>query len=191
MIGTDDFDRITDSAKELDTIPFYIDDTSSLSGEQLADRARKLKDNRGLDLLVIDNLDALQDMTNRIDDSRKRNNIRIGGLLKNLARELDIVVLGLSHLPEARNRRLIRPKLGDINKALEPHADVIFFIFREDHYLLSEEPSAGTAEHIKWMAEMEACHGRTEILVAKNRNGSLGSAQLQFDTRLTSFYDLL
>jgi replicative DNA helicase len=192
-ISPSDFDRIADASREMERIPFYIDETGGLSIAQLAARARRLKRQRGLDLLIIDYIQLLQGSSRRAQEGRVQEVTEITTSLKALAKELNIPVLALSQLSravEARDDK--RPQLSDLRESgsIEQDADVVMFVFREEYYIRNKEPQVGTDEHIKWQAEMERVHGRAEVIIGKQRHGPTGTVQLQFKAEVTRFADL-
>jgi replicative DNA helicase len=82
--------------------------------------------------------------------------------------------------------------LSDLRESgsIEQDADVVMFVFREEYYLKSREPEAGTTEHSKWLEKMERCHRRAEVLVEKHRHGATNKIELFFDDRFTRFSNL-
>jgi replicative DNA helicase len=192
-IAPADFDRIAEAAREMERIPFYIDETGGLSVGQLAARARRLKRQRGLDLLVIDYIQLLQGSTRRALEGRVQEVTEITTNLKALAKELNIPILALSQLSRAvENRDDKRPQLSDLRESgsIEQDADVVLFVFREEYYLKNKEPRPGTEDYFKWQTEMEAVHGRAEIIIGKQRHGPTGTVALQFKADVTRFSDL-
>jgi replicative DNA helicase len=188
-----EFDRIAEAAREMERVPFYIDETGGLSIAQLAARARRLKRQRGLDLLVIDYIQLLQGSSRRAQEGRVQEVTEITTGLKALAKELNIPVLALSQLSRAvESRDDKRPQLSDLRESgsIEQDADVVMFVFREEYYLKNKEPRPGTEEYFKWQAEMEAVHGRAEVIIGKQRHGPTGTVQLQFKADVTRFSDL-
>jgi replicative DNA helicase len=192
-ISPSDFDRIADASREMERIPFYIDETGGLSIAQLAARARRLKRQRGLDLLIVDYIQLLQGSSRRAQEGRVQEVTEITTSLKALAKELNVPILALSQLSravEARDDK--RPQLSDLRESgsIEQDADVVMFVFREEYYIRNKEPQVGTEEHIKWQAEMERVHGRAEVIIGKQRHGPTGTVQLQFKAEVTRFADL-
>jgi replicative DNA helicase len=192
-ISPSDFDRIADASREMERIPFYIDETGGLSIAQLAARARRLKRQRGLDLLIIDYIQLLQGSSRRAQEGRVQEVTEITTSLKALAKELNIPILALSQLSravEARDDK--RPQLSDLRESgsIEQDADVVMFVFREEYYIRNKEPQVGSEEHIKWQGEMERVHGRAEVIIGKQRHGPTGTVQLQFKAEVTRFADL-
>jgi replicative DNA helicase len=192
-IKTTDFDLIVDVAREMETLPLYIDQTGGLSIAQLAARARRLKRQRGLDVLVIDYIQLLQGSTRRALEGRVQEVTEITTNLKALAKELNVPVLALSQLSrQVENREDKRPQLSDLRESgsIEQDADVVMFVFREEYYLANKEPRAGTPEHEKWQIDMTAVHGKAEVIVGKQRHGPTGTVQLQFEGEVTRFSNL-
>jgi len=153
----------------------YVDDTGGLSLAELRGRARSLKLEKGLDLLVIDYLQLMAGSGRGQD--RQQAIAEISRSLKALARELDIPILALSQLSRAvEARQSKRPMMSDLRESgsLEQDADMIMFLYRDDYYdRHSAEP------------------GVTELIVAKNRNGPIGSFKFYFEKQQTRFVELL
>ena len=113
--------------------------------------------------------------------------------LKALAKELEVPILALSQLSrQVENRDDKRPQLSDLRESgsIEQDADVVLFLFREEYYLKNKEPRAGTEEHFKWQAEMDAVYGKAEVIIGKQRHGPTGTIQLQFKADVTRFSNL-
>jgi replicative DNA helicase len=192
-IDPGDFDRIAAVAREMQALPLYIDETGGLSIAQLAARARRLKRQRGLDLLVIDYLQLLQGSVRRASEGRVQEVTEITTGLKALAKDLNVPILALSQLSrQVENRDDKRPQLADLRESgsIEQDADVVMFVFREEYYLKNKEPRAGTEEHFKWQAEMDAVHGKAEVIIGKQRHGPTGTIALQFKADVTRFSNL-
>ena len=192
-IESGDFDRIAEAAREMESIPFYIDETGGLSIAQLAARARRLKRQKGLDLVVVDYIQLLQGSSKRASEGRVQEVTEITTSLKALAKELNVPIIALSQLSrQVENRDDKRPQLSDLRESgsIEQDADVVLFVFREEYYLRNREPRPGSEEHFKWQTEMEAAHGKAEVIIGKQRHGPTGSVQLQFEAELTRFSDL-
>ena len=191
-INEDDFRRITDAAREMQSIPFYIDQSGGISIAQLTARARRLKRQKGLDLLVVDYLQLLAGSRAR-SENRVQELTEITTGLKALAKELNVPILALSQLSrQVESRDDKRPQLSDLRESgsIEQDADVVIFVFREEYYLRNREPREGTEEHIKWMADMENAHGRAEAIIGKQRHGPTGTVQLAFEAEVTRFSNL-
>jgi replicative DNA helicase len=192
-IDPSDFDRIAETAREIESLPLYIDETGGLSVAQLAARARRLKRQRGLDLLVVDYIQLLQGSSKRASENRVQEVTEITTNLKALAKELNVPIVALSQLSrQVENRDDKRPQLSDLRESgsIEQDADVVMFVFREEYYLRNREPRVGTEEHFKWQAEMELVHGKAEVIIGKQRHGPTGTVSLQFKADVTRFADL-
>jgi len=188
-----DFEAIKDVSIEMQHLPFYVDETGGLTIAQLAARARRLKRQRGLDVLVIDYIQLLQGSQRKANESRVQEVTEITTSLKALAKELNVPILALSQLSrQVENRDDKRPQLSDLRESgsIEQDADVVLFVFREEYYLSNKEPRPGSEEHLKWQTEMAAVHGKAEIIIGKQRHGPTGTVQLQFEASVTRFDDL-
>jgi len=188
-----DFERIRDVATELQHLNFFIDETGGLTVAQLAARARRLKRQKGLDLVVIDYIQLLQGSTRRALEGRVQEVTEITTSLKALAKELNVPVLALSQLSrQVESRDDKRPQLSDLRESgsIEQDADVVMFVFREEYYLSNKEPRPGTDEHTKWQLDMAAVHGKAEIIIGKQRHGPTGTVNLQFEASVTRFDNL-
>jgi replicative DNA helicase len=191
-ISEPDFYKITDVAREMQTIPFYIDQTGGISIAQLTARARRLKRQRGLDMLVVDYLQLLSGSAKK-GENRVQELTEITTGLKALAKELNVPVLALSQLSrQVEQRDDKRPQLSDLRESgsIEQDADMVMFVFREEYYLKMKEPKMGTEEHFKWQTDMDLAHGRAEVIIGKQRHGPTGTIQLAFQGDVTRFSDL-
>jgi replicative DNA helicase len=187
-----DFEKIRDYSIELQSLPFYIDETGGLSIAQLMARARRLKRQKGLDLLVVDYIQLLQGSSKRFSESRVQEVTEITTSLKALAKELNIPVIACSQLSrQVESRDDKRPQLADLRESgsIEQDADVVLFVFREEYYLANKEPRAGTPEYEKWQLDMSLVHGKAEVIIGKQRHGPTGTVDLQFDAAVTRFGD--
>jgi replicative DNA helicase len=188
-----DFEKIRDYSIELQSLPFFVDETGGLSIAQLMARARRLKRQKGLDLLVIDYIQLLQGSSKRGNENRVQEVTEITTSLKALAKELNVPVIALSQLSrQVESRDDKRPQLSDLRESgsIEQDADVVMFVFREEYYLANKEPRAGTPEYEKWQLDMSLVHGKAEVIIGKQRHGPTGTVELQFDAAVTRFGDL-
>jgi replicative DNA helicase len=192
-ISERDFEKIKDVAVELQHLPLFIDETGGLTVAQLAARARRLKRQKGLDLLVIDYIQLLQGSSRRSQDNRVQEVTEITTNLKALAKELNVPILALSQLSrQVENRDDKRPQLSDLRESgsIEQDADVVMFVFREEYYLSNKEPRPGSEDHLKWQTDMAAVHGKAEIIIGKQRHGPTGTVNVHFDAAVTRFDNL-
>ncbi len=193
-INEADFERIKDYSIELQHLPFYIDETGGLSVAQLAARARRLKRQRGLDLLIIDYVQLLSGSTKRSSENRVQEITEITTKLKALAKELNVPILALSQLSrQVESRDDKRPQLSDLRESgsIEQDADVVLFVFREEYYHQMRKPLESNREKFaEWLAEGEKVHGKAEVIIGKQRHGPTGTVELQFEGAITKFSSL-
>ncbi len=188
-----DFEKIRDYSIELQSLPLYVDETGGLSISQLTARARRLKRQKGLDLIVIDYIQLLPGSGKRGNDNRVQEVTEITTNLKALAKELNVPIIALSQLSrQVENRDDKRPQLSDLRESgsIEQDADVVIFVYREEYYLANKEPRIGTPEYEKWQLDMSLVHGKAEIIIGKQRHGPTGTVELQFEGQFTRFSDL-
>src|SRR5215472_5338189 len=194
LIGESDFENIKDISIELQSLPFYVDETGGLSIGQLAARARRLKRQRGLDLLVIDYIQLLQGSTRRSSENRVQEITEITTRLKALAKELNVPIVALSQLSrQVETREDKRPQLSDLRESgsIEQDADVVLFVFREEYYHQMRKPTEANREKFaEWQAEGERVDGKAEVIIGKQRHGPTGTVELQFDAAVTRFANL-
>ena len=191
-ITENDFQHVAEAVRQMQAIPLYIDQTGGVSIAQLTARARRLKRQRGLDLLVVDYIQLLSGSKSR-SDSRVQEVTEITTGMKALAKELNVPIVALSQLSrQVEQRDDKRPQLSDLRESgsIEQDADVVMFVYREEYYLKNREPRPGTEEHVTWMNEMERSHGRAEVIIGKQRHGPTGMVELQFEAELTRFGNL-
>jgi replicative DNA helicase len=177
--------------QELSSLPLYIDDSGGISIAQIAARARRMKREKNIGLIIIDYLQLVEPA--RRHENRVQEITEVTKGLKTLAKELNVPVLALSQLSrgvDARDDK--RPVLSDLRESgsIEQDADVVMFVYREEYYLKSREPDAGTPDHAKWMEKLERATNRAEVLVEKHRHGATRSIDLMFEGQFTRFSNL-
>src|SRR3989337_1919739 len=154
----------------MSSLPLYVDQAGGLSVAQLAARARKLKRQKGLGLLVVDYLQLLVG-SKRASEGRVQEVTEITTNLKALAKELNVPILALSQLSrQGENRDDKRPQLSDLRESgsIEQDADVVMFVFREEYYVERKKPSESHVdEMLKWQQEMALVHGKAEVIIGK------------------------
>jgi len=172
----EDWERVTEAASTLSSAPIFIDDSPGLTALEVRAKARRLKMDKNIGLVVIDYLQLMQGRPGA--ERRELEISEISRALKSLAKELDLPVLALSQLNRMLEQRTDkRPRLSDLREsgALEQDADVVAFIYRDEVYNPEENnPNRGTAE----------------ILLAKQRNGPTGDVRLAFLSAYTRFENL-
>ena len=171
-------DRLWAASDKLASSSVFIDDTPGLSILEMRSKARRLKAEGGLDLIVIDYLQLMQAPAGRPStDNRQHEVSEISRGLKALARELNVPVLALSQLSRSvETRQIKKPMLSDLRESgsLEQDADIVMFLYREDYYKRNDE----TPSHL------------TELIIAKHRNGPTGKINLFFKSDCTKFISL-
>ena len=200
-IGAEEFDRVAAAAEELSRLPLFIDDTPALSITGLRQRARRVKRQHGLHLIVVDYLQLLQPPADKRVEGRVNEVSEITRGLKTLAKELQVPVLALSQLSrQVENREDKRPQLADLRESgsIEQDADVVTFIYRPEYYLEKEHPEQrGNETPEKYQERVERHNQRlaearniAEVIIAKQRHGPVGTVELQFTGEFTVFSDL-
>jgi replicative DNA helicase len=193
MIDETEFKRLVEASQEMASLPLFIDQTGGISIAQLAARARRLKRQQALGVIVVDYLQLLTGSGKRSSENRVQEVSEITTNLKALAKELNVPIVALSQLSRAvENRDDKRPQLADLRESgsIEQDADVVLFIYREEYYLKNKEPKPGTIEFETWRQEMEQVHGVAEVIIGKQRHGPVGTVPLQFESNVTRFSDL-
>ncbi|MGH1367289.1 MAG: replicative DNA helicase [Maritimibacter sp.] len=188
-----EFRRFVEAAKALESCPLYIDDTPALPIAQMAARARRLKREHGLDVIIVDYLQLMRGTGKGDNRVQEIGEISMG--LKAIAKELNVPVIALSQLSrtvESRDDK--RPQLSDLRESgsIEQDADVVMFVFREEYYAEREKPSDDRLDEMAaWQEKMERLHGRAEVIIGKQRHGPIGNVELSFEGRFTRFGNLV
>ena len=176
LLGETDWPKLTTAAGRLSEALLFIDDTPAITVLEMKAKARRLKAESGLDLVVIDYLQLMRAGGRK--DSREQEISEISRSLKALAKELSVPVIALSQLNrKVEDRTNRRPQMADLREsgAIEQDADVIAFIYRDEVYNTAEDnPEKGIAE----------------IIIGKQRNGPTGTVKLAFLKEFTSFEQL-
>jgi replicative DNA helicase len=191
-IDKDEFDRLVEASQNLQALPLYIDQTGGISVAQLAARARRLKRQRSLGLIIVDYLQLLTGSSRRAAEGRVQEITEITTRLKALAKELNVPIVALSQLSrQVEQREDKRPQLADLRESgsIEQDADVVMFVFREEYYVERRQPREGTPDHLTWQDEMASVEGLAEAIIAKQRHGPTGTVRLQFQADVTRFSD--
>ena len=200
-ISEADFELLVGCSQEMQKIPFFIDQTGGISIAQLAARARRLKRQRGLDVLVVDYI-QLMTGSKKAGDNRVQEITEITTGLKALGKELGVPVIALSQLSrQVENRDDKRPQLSDLRESgsIEQDADVVLFVYREEYYVKNTEPrrtpdeiasNIKTEEYLRWEEKMAKIRGAADVIIAKQRHGPTGTVTLSFQEQYTRFSDL-
>lgn len=192
-IGKSDFPKLVEVSNRLNSLPFYIDDTPGLSVAALRTRARRLKRQGGLGMIIIDYLQLLSSPGKKAAENRVLELSEITRNLKALAKELNVpVIVGsqLSRSVEQRDDK--RPQLADLRESgsIEQDSDIVMFIYREEYYLSRKKPTGSDDKIAEWEKAMGSVANIAEVIIAKQRHGPIGTVQLHFEGRLTKFSDL-
>ncbi len=188
-----DFEKLILCTQTLQKIPLFIDSTGGISIAQLAARSRRLKRQRGLDVLVIDYIQLMQGTSARASQNRVQEITEITTGLKALAKELSVPIIALSQLSrQVESRDDKRPQLSDLRESgsIEQDADVVLFVYRDEYYLQNKEPEEGTPEYEEWRQKYDRVKGKAEVIIAKQRHGPTGMVELAFEGQYTRFSDL-
>ena len=172
--GDNDYSRIQQALGTLSEAPIYIDDAGSVNILQMRSMARRLQANKGLGLIIVDYLQLMEPL-NKFQSSVQQTTEN-SRALKTLAKELSVPVLVLSQLSRAVESRVPQiPRLADLREsgAIEQDADVVMFIYREDRY-----------------NENSLRKNLADVIIAKHRNGPLGTVELYFDEQRVSFRNI-
>ena len=187
-----DFEKLVVCTQTLQKIPLFIDSTGGISIAQLAARSRRLKRQRGLDVLVIDYIQLMQGSSSK-STNRVQEITEITTGLKALAKELSVPIIALSQLSrQVESRDDKRPQLSDLRESgsIEQDADVVLFVYRDEYYMQNKQPEEGTAEYEEWRLKFDRVKGRAEVIIAKQRHGPTGTVELAFEGQYTRFSDL-
>ncbi len=171
-----DWENLVESADVVGRSHLIIDDTPGISIQELQSKCRKFKVENNLQIIMIDYLQLMSNGKTKNSDNRQQEISDISRALKSLARELNVPVVALSQLSRAVEQRTDhRPMLSDLREsgAIEQDADVVMFIYREDYYIKDTEEK-----------------GVSEIIIAKQRNGPIGTVKLRWLPEFTKFADL-
>ena len=175
-LNESDWPKLTIAAGNLSDAPIYIDDTAALSALELRAKARRLKSEYGLGMVIVDYLQLMRGRS-RVE-SRQQEISEISRSLKALAKELTIPVIAVSQLSRKTEERTgNKPQLSDLREsgAIEQDADLILFIYRDEVYNRSED---------------NPNRGKAEVIIGKQRNGPIGKIDLAFLDKFTTFKDL-
>lgn len=177
-VTDDDFARIGDALGEMNEVPLYIDDTSSMTILELRNKARRAAHDHNISMIIVDYLQLLQG-SDRYAGNRVQEVTEISRGLKTLARELEIPVIALAQLSRGvTGRDDPRPVLSDLRESgsIEQDADIVMFLHRVDYYHMNEPDYQMT--------------NITELILAKHRHGPIGKIELYFHPELLRFMSL-
>lgn len=186
-----EMDEMAKAREILEHIPFYVDDSATLTIDSIIAKAKRYHEMHKVDLIVVDYLQLIRGNSKNAEN-RTLEISEICRGLKQLAKELNVPVIALSQLSRAvETRECKRPILSDLRDSgsIEQDADIVVFIFREEYYLNRSEPQQSDyKKHMEWADRMRGCKNVAELIVAKNRHGKIGTALVKFDESKTKFY---
>jgi len=174
-----DFPNLTAAASQVAAAKMFIDDTPGLTVTELRAKARRMKSQHDIQLIVIDYLQLLRSMSRRAQDNRQLEISEISSGIKALAKELNlpiIVIAQLNRQPDTRAKEGGRPRLSDLRESgsIEQDADLVGLLVRPDYYETDDEAKQERA-------------GEAELIIAKQRNGPTGDVPLTFLKQYTRF----
>ena len=172
-LADEDWDRLIQTADRVGSSNIIIDDTPSINISELRSKCRKVKLERGLDMVIIDYLQLMSGAGTKHNENRQQEVSDISRSLKALARDIECPVVALSQLSRAVEQRTDkRPMLSDLREsgAIEQDADVVMFLYRDEYYN-PDSPKKGEAE----------------VIIAKQRNGPIGTISLYWQSQTTRF----
>lgn len=187
----DDFEKLCLVARDLNELPVYVDDTPAITISSLKSKARRLKKQHGIGLIVVDYLQLMRGSSSGENRVQEIGEISQG--LKAIAKELNIPVIALSQLSRAvESRDDKRPQLSDLRESgnIEQDADVVMFIYRDEYYHLRKEPAVNDPAHEEWANELNRIKNIADVIISKQRNGAIGVVQLFFNAHTTNFTNL-
>ena len=173
--GDDEMNKLIRAVEDLNKLKMYIDDTAGLGILEMRSKARRLKHEVGLDLIIIDYLQLMSGSGQT--ENRQQEISEISRNLKAMARELEVPILALSQLSRSVEMRAEKkPQLSDLRESgsLEQDADVVMFLYRDEYYNRDDSQNQNLAE----------------LIIAKNRNGPTTTVRLRFDKEVMKFDDL-
>ncbi len=190
-VNKTEFKELSRQIVNLQDVPIMIDDTPSLTISAIRTRARRMKRQHNLGLVVIDYLQLINTV-GRAQENRVQEIAEISKGLKAIAKELDIPVIAASQLSRAvESREDKRPLLSDLRESgnIEQDADIVMFIYREEYYLSRKIPTEDK-KLLEWQDKMDKVANIADIIVAKQRNGPVGNFSLRYDNKTTAFDNL-
>ena len=201
-IDNAEFGRLAAAVHTIEETPLYIDDTPGLNINAIRTRARRLKRNKGLGLIVIDYIQLITGTGSKKSEGNRVQEVsEISRGLKILAKELQVPVIALSQLNRSvESRDDKKPQMADLRESgsIEQDADIVLFVFRENYYLKNNEPVRREAEtpekfqqrHDHWEERCKETNNLAEVIVGKNRHGTTGSVHLYWNGDYTHFNNL-
>jgi replicative DNA helicase len=199
MLQAHEYAHLANVVGELAKAPIWVDDSAGLTPLDLRAKARRLKLQHDVKLIMID---YMQLMDNPGPESRQQQISEISRGIKAVARELNVPVIALSQLNRAsEGRDGHRPRMSDLRESgsIEQDADAVMFVYRDEYYLEQKMPKEvgfeGSADKFNaamddWQQRMSKAHNRADLIIAKQRHGPTGTIPLLFEGEFTRFGDI-
>jgi len=200
-LTNEEFTRVVTTTQEIQNLPLHIDDTPALTISALRTRARRLKRQHNIGLIVVDYLQLIAPPPGQHGNGRVNEVTEITAGLKQIAKELNVPVIALSQLSRAVEQRdPPRPQLSDLRESgsIEQDADVVMFVYRDEYYHERKKPARRVDEsdglflerESQWKELMDKVAGIGEVIIGKNRHGPIGDVTLSFIGAYTSWRNL-
>lgn len=188
-----EFDKIVEKADLISKVPLFIDDTPALTISSIKTRVRRLIKQENLSFVIIDYLQLIHGVNESSRSNRVLEISEITQGLKAIAKEFNIPIIALSQLSRlVEQREDKRPQLSDLRESgsIEQDADVVMFVFRESYYEERKKPNNDEIDKLKqWQAIMDKLRNKSEVIIAKHRNGPIGNIDLYFNAEFSKFAD--
>jgi replicative DNA helicase len=177
-----EWEQLVHRVDSLSEAPLFIDDSPAINIFELRAKARRLKMQHDIQMIVIDYLQLMSGTSENRNSNREQEISNISRALKSIAKELDIPVIALSQLNRSVETRGgdKKPQLSDLREsgAIEQDADMVIFLYRPEYYKITQDPEGNPTS------------GMAEIIISKHRNGALSSVPVRFIDRLAKFAEL-
>ena len=179
FISDEEFNKLNEAANELMATKLFVDDSSNVKISEVFSKCRKLKSEHGLDMVVVDYLQLISG-SGRGSDNRQQEISEISRSLKSLAREMECPVIALSQLSRSVETRPDKhPMLSDLREsgAIEQDADIVMFLYRDEYYNKEHDGEENPTD-------------KTDVDIAKHRNGATGRVELAFQKSISAFFNI-
>lgn len=194
-ITDEEFIKIAEKSNKISKVPLFIDDTAALSISSIKTRTRRLVKKENVGLIVIDYLQLIKGVAESSKTNRVLEISEITQGLKAIAKEFNIPIIALSQLSRSvEQREDKRPQLSDLRESgsIEQDADVVMFVYRESYYEERKRPNIEELDKMKiWQTNMDRIRNKSEIIIAKHRNGPIGNIEMYFNPDISKFDDYI
>lgn len=193
-INDGELNKVIEKADEISKIPLFIDDTAGMTITTVKTKVRRLVRQHNLGILIVDYLQLIHGVSAVAKQNRVQEISEITQGLKEIAKEFNIPVIALSQLSRTvEQREDKRPQLSDLRESgsIEQDADIVIFIYRESYYEERKKPFNDSPKFADWQAKMDKIRNKSELIIAKHRNGPIGNVELYYNPNTMKFSDLL